>query len=190
VNELFGYSLTQFIMVSPEVFQDLHWRYWQALWPWFCVFILCNGLVFFKQYCRLFFCYVSLSWLFIAWVYFKQYLSEVHTFAFIIAALFILQAAALALVKVVYFKPFVLDESIKIRRVIRRAGLLIYGMSALAPLSLILENSKGTLLLFGWGAEQTALGTIGLIVYSYNQKRDLLLVIIPLLWLSFYTLFL
>jgi len=63
-------------------------------------------------------------------------------------------------------------------------------LSAVLPFSLFLENPKGALLLFGWGAEQTALGTIGLLLYFSTNKTQFFLTIIPLLWLVFFILFL
>ena len=75
-------------------------------------------------------------------------------------------------------------------RLMKHTGLLMFIVSAVLPFSLFLENTKGTLLLFGWGAEQTALGTIGLILYFSTNKIQVLLTIIPLLWLVFSVLFL
>ena len=185
MSELFGYSLSQFIMVSPEVFQDLHQRYWHALWPWLSILVLCNGLIFLKKYRHLIFVYTSLCWLLIAFVYFNHYFREVHTLAWVMAGLFVLQSVLLFVLKVLYLKPFADNKYF-----FNWLGLIIYCAAAFVPFSLLLENSKGTVLLFGWGVEQTAAGTIGLIVYCYNKKRDLLLAIIPLFWLGFYMFFL
>ena len=187
--ELFNYSLTQFLMVSPEVFQDLHQRYWRDFWPWLSVFIVCNSVVFLKNHQRLTFLYVSTCWLFIALVYFKHYLNEVHTFAYLMMALFIIQAIAIIVLKVILIKPLNQDTNY-FSRLIKSAGLLMFLVSAVLPFSLFLVNSKGTLLLFGWGAEQTALGTIGLILYFNTNKTQVLLTIIPLSWLAFSVLFL
>lgn len=189
MTELFNYSLTQFLMVSPDVFQDLHQRYWHDFWPWLSVFIVCNSVVFFKNHQRLIFLYVSTCWLFIALVYFKHYLNEVHTFAYLMMALFIIQAIAMIVLNVILLKPLN-EQSNQLSRFMKTVGLLMFLVSAVLPFSLFLENSKGTLLLFGWGAEQTALGTIGLILYFSSNKTQVLLTIIPLLWLVFSVLFL
>ena len=187
--EFFNYNLTQFLMVSPEVFQDLHQRYWNDFWPWLSVFIVGNGVVFLKNCQRLIFVYVSACWLFIALVYFKHYLNEIHTYAYLMMALFIAQAIAMIIFNVILFKPSNVHSN-HLPRLIKHTGLLVFIVSAVLPFSLFLENSKGTLLLFGWGAEQTALGTIGLIFYFSTNKTQILLTIIPLLWLVFSVLFL
>ena len=189
MTEFFNYNLTQFVMVSPEVFQDLHQRYWRDFWPCLSTFIVCNGVVFFKKYQRLIFLYVSICWLFIALVYFKHYLNEIHTFAYLMMALFIVQSIAMTVCKVVLSKPLN-EHASHLPRLIKQAGLLMFLVSAVLPFSLFLENSKGVLLLFGWGAEQTALGTIGLILYFSTNKTQILLTVIPLLWLTFFVLFL
>ena len=189
MSELFNYSLTQFLMVSPEVFQDLHQRYWSDFWPWLSVFIVCNAVVFLKNQQRLIFLYVSVCWLFIALVYFNHYLNEIHTYASLMMALFIVQAIAMIVFKVILLKPHN-EHSNHLPRLIKAAGLLVFIVSAVLPFSLFLENTKGVLLLFGWGAEQTALGTIGLILYFSTHKTQVLLTIIPLLWLVFSVLFL
>ena len=187
--EFFNYNLTQFLMVSPEVFQDLHQRYWHDFWPWLSVFIVCNAVVFLKNHQRLIFLYVSICWLFLALVYFKHYLNELHTYAHLMMALFIIQAIAMIVFKVILPKPLN-EHSSHLSQLIKPAGLLMFIVSAVLPFSLFVENSKGTLLLFGWGAEQTALGTIGLILYFSTHKTQILLTIIPLLWLAFSVLFL
>ena len=187
--EFFNYNLTQFLMVSPEVFQDLHQRYWRDFWPWLSVFIVCNSVVFLKNHQRLTFLDVSTCWLFIALVYFKHYLNEIHTYACLMMVLFIIQAIAMIIFKVIMFKPHN-EQTNQSPRLIKPAGLVMFMVSAVLPFSLFLENSKGTLLLFGWGAEQTALGTIGLILYFSTNKSQILLTIIPLLWLVFSVLFL
>ena len=187
--EFFNYSFAQFVMVSPEVFQDLHQRYWRDFWPWLSLFIVCNGVIFLKNHQRLIFAYVSTCWLFIALVYFDQYLSEIHTFTTLMVALFIIQAIAMTIFKVILQKPLN-EQTDNLTKGIRSLGLLIFLVSAVIPFSLFLENSKGTLLLFGWGAEQTALGTIGLILYLSSNKTQILLTIIPVIWLIFFVLFL
>ena len=176
-------------MVSPEVFQDLHQRYWRDFWPWLSVFIVCNGVVFLKNHQRMIFLYVSACWLFIALVYFKHYLNEIHTYACLMMALFIIQAIAMVVFNVILHKPRN-EHTNRLPQLIKPAGLVMFMVSAVLPFSLFLENSKGTLLLFGWGAEQTALGTIGLILYFSTNKTQILLTIIPLLWLVFSVLFL
>jgi len=190
MSEFFGYQLTQFVMISPEVFQDLHQRYWQGMWPWLSIFIVGNSVVFLKRHQRFTFFYLSVCWLFIALIYFKNYLNEIHTFAYIMMALFIVQAIAMTVSKVIDHTPFTSQQRGMIPPSIKRIGLLVFLISAVLPFSLFLENSTGTLLLFGWGADQTAFGTIGLIVYFCDKKRQLTLTIIPLLWLGFSTLFL
>ena len=186
---LFAYDLNQFVMMSAEVSQDLHQRYWQDFWPWLSVFLLCNCLVLFRKYPKVIFGYVSMSWLFLGLVYFRLYFSEVHTFADWIMTLFIIQALALFVFKVLFSQAPANHLTTKTFKPVKSLGLLIFICSAFLPVSMLLENSKNTILLFGWGAEQTAIGTIGLVMFFHHQRKELLLTLIPLLWLCFYFLF-
>lgn len=188
--DLLAYSPSQFIMISPEVLQDLHARYFDDFWPWLLVFVAFNGLVLFKQYQRITFFYLALSWLFIASFYFSNYLAEVHTFASFMTGLFAVQAVLLIILKPVPARLQIANRPVNIPQPVRHLGLIIYIISAAIPFSLLLQNSKGVVLLFGWGAEQTALGTIGLTIYCLKHKRELLLLIVPILWLCFYAVFL
>lgn len=142
-------ELQQFVMVSPEVWQDLHWRYTQWLWPWWLVFVLCNTLVLLKSKRKLFFSYVALCWIFLGIIYFIRYVHEVHTFAIAMGCGFICQGIALFYLKVMRTLP----EHQENYHGLRSIALIIYGVTALVPLSYMLENSKETILLFGWGAE-------------------------------------
>ena len=189
--ELFdGYNLTQFIMISPEVFQDLHQRYWAENFFWFIAFFLLNIVIIFRKNERLIFSYVAFCWLYIAIIYFKKYLSEVHTFAFVMSVLFVIEAIAIIVCKVIYSKKKIKQITKHQRKTFKAFGLLIFIASATLPISYFSDNSKGVLLLFGWGSVQTAIGTIGITLYLWSKKRDVLLLIIPILWLIPHSTFL
>lgn len=181
---MFGYELQQFVMVSSEVWQDLHLRYTYALWPWWLVFFLLNGLVLLKNQRALFFGYVASCWVLLGVYYFMHYINQVHTFAFNMGAVFILQGLVLFYFKVLRSPP---EENESYTR-LRRLALFVYGVTALVPLSYVLDNTKESILLFGWGAEQTALGTVALVLFTLRSKIELFLVFIPLVWIGFYVL--
>ena len=181
---MFFDELQQFVMVSTEVWQDLHWRYSRWLWPWWLVFILCNGLVLAKSKQALFFTYVAFCWIFLGFVYFMRYVQEVHTFAIAVGTVFMFQGGALFYLKVLRPQSAVEQNTL----IIRQLALVFYGVTALIPLSYAMAKSKESILLFGWGPEQTALGTVALVIYSLRNKVELLLVCVPLLWIFAYIL--
>lgn len=187
--EFFAYELTQFIMISPEVWQDLHQRYFKMLWPWLMLLALANCLFFIEKYQRLFSCYIALSWLLLAFIYVRQFISEVHTADTLIMIMFILQASLILLLEIVFKERSNQSEKIKRFVLVRKVGILIYSLCAFIPFSFFAENTKETVLLFGWGAEQTAMGTIGWVLYRYHHKAALVVLFIPCLWLMF-TMFL
>ena len=175
-------DLQQFIMVSPEVWQDLHWRYSHSLWPWWMAFVLCNGLVLIKSKQALVFTYAAFCWIFIGVVYFMHYVQQVHNFATVMGCVFVLQGLALLYFKVLRSATGVHEKFSNSRRV----ALWFYGGTAIVPVSYALDKSKESILLFGWGAEQTALGTIALVIFSLRSKAELLLVCVPLIWILIY----
>lgn len=179
-----GYELQQFVMVSPEVWQDLHLRYTQRLWPWWLLFLLLNALVLVKSRRILFFTYVVFCWVFLGVYYFMHYVQQVHTFAFAMACVFVVQGLALLYLKVLRPQPKDGNSYFWLRHI----ALFFYGVTAFVPLSYVLENSKDSVLLFGWGAEQTSIGTMALVLFSIRSKVELLLICIPLAWISFYVL--
>lgn len=184
-----GYELQQFVMVSPEVWQDLHLRYTESLWPWWLGFPLLNLLVLPESQRRLFFTYVASCWVFLGVYYFMHFIDQVHTFAFVMGGVFIFQGLALLYVKVLRPQPvYQQAEHQQSYLWLRRITLCVYGVSAFVPLSYVLQNSEESILLFGYGAEQTALGTVALVVYTLRGKIELLLVCIPLVWIGFYLL--
>ena len=189
-----GYELQQFVMVSTEVWQDLHLRYVESLWPWWPGFLLLNSLILLKTQQSLFFTYVASCWVFLGVYYFMHTIDQVHTFAFVMGGVFILQGLA-----VLYFK--VLRPQLEFQQEeyqqagyhdsylwVRRIALCLYGITAFVPFSYVLQNSKESILLFGYGAEQTALGSIALVVFTLRSKIELLLVCIPLAWIGFHLL--
>lgn len=176
---MLGYELQQFVMVSAEVWQDLHERYSGSLWPWQLVFLLLNALVLLRSRQRLFFVYIAACWLFLGVHYFMQYVSQVHTFAFLMGATFIAQGIALLVFKVLMTSPVEID----IPGWIKGCGYLVFGIAAYVPYSYLLEHSQSSFLLFGWGAEQTAAGTLALVVISMRRKAEGVLMVLPVLWL-------
>ncbi len=176
-----GYDLQQLVMVSAEVWQDLHARYSQALWPWQPVFVLFNALVLVKSKRRLFSLYVAVCWVILGAYYFLQYVSQVHTFAYLMGAAFIVQGFGLLVFKVVMATPKEIDKP----DWINGCGYLVFGITALVPYSYLTANSQASFMLFGWGAEQTAIGTLALLMISLRRKVESSLVIIPVSWLVF-----
>lgn len=199
-----GYELQQFVMVSPEVWQDLHLRYVESLWPWWLVFLLLNLLVLLKSQRPLFFIYVACCWVFLGVYYFMHFIDQVHTFAFLMGGAFVFQGLAVLYIKSLRPRPELQQpelqqqeyqqlkdqqpESPESYRWLRRTALCVYGVSAFIPLSYVLLNTKESILLFGYGAEQTALGTVALVLFTLRSKIELLLVCIPLVWIGFYLL--
>ncbi len=179
-----GNELQQLVMVSSEVWQDLHWRYTKELWPWLLMFIVCNCLVLFKSKQVLFFTYVALCWIFLGVFYFIHTVQQVHTFAIWMGSAFIFQGLALFYLKVLRVQPAKNEYYPRLKRF----ALSLYGVTALVPFSYLLENSAQSFLLFGWGAEQTSVGTIALVFFSVRSKVEVLLVLLPLAWIGFYAL--
>jgi hypothetical protein len=159
-------------MISPEVIQDLNLRYSTSLSPWYFLLMISNLLIFFKLK-KVFWIYCSLLWSFISVYYFHFFLSEIHTYAFIWTVLFFVQALL-----VFFLKGSTTDS-------FNKMAIALYLFFVLIPFSLFLEDSKESILLFGWGPLQTAIGTIVLLKMSKMKLKDYSLVIIPTLWVFF-----
>ncbi len=187
-----GYELQQFVMVSPEVWQDLHLRYAESLGPWWLGFVLLNLLALLKSQRPLAFIYVSLCWVFLGVYYFMSYVQQVHTFALAMGGVFIVQGLAVFYLKVLRRQStdqLVERKESGLSRVpVKEFALCIYGCTAFLPVSYLLDNTRESFLLFGYGAEQTALGTIALLVCTLRGRLELTLAFIPLGWIVFYLL--
>lgn len=181
-----GYELQQFVMISPEVWQDLHWRYTHDYWPWFVMFFLLNALAMVERWQFLFFTYVAFSWCFLGVVFFMQYVDQVHTYATLMGIVSVCQGLVMFYLKVLRVKPV---QQVALNWP-RRCALMLFGVTALVPLSYVMENSEHSILLFGWGAEQTALGTVAVLIFSLQKKIELLLLPIPIILLVLYRLLL
>lgn len=172
-------------MISLEVLQDLNSRYFELLWPWCFIFVVFNFIVFWKPATRFLWYYISLSWVFIAGVYFNGFFREVHTYAHWIAGIFVFQAVLILFLYRKSVKP--LDW--KDQPAFRRFGLLLFIISAFIPFSLFVPSTLHYLFVFGWGPIQTVIGTIGLLIYTYESKRDIASFILPVSLLLFLILF-
>ncbi len=62
-----------------------------------------------------------------------------------------------------------------------RVGLFIFAASAFLPLMSLRDYPLNAIALFGWGAEMTALGTIGLLLATQGARIGLILA--PVLYL-------
>jgi len=172
-------------MISLEVLQDLNSRYFETLWPWCFVFVIFNFLIFWKPMTRFLWYYIALSWLFIGGAYFNVYFKEVHTYAHWIAGAFAFQAALMLFLYRKSVRPLEWRDQTTQRKI----GLILFLVSAFMPFSLFVPSTLHSLFVFGWGPIQTIFGTIGLLLYSYESKRDILTFLLPIPLFLFLTLF-
>lgn len=68
-------------------------------------------------------------------------------------------------------------------RITRPLGMLLFLYSAFLSAGFPLwEKAPAQILLFGWGPDQTALGTLGVFLMAEKKGVRLLILIIPLVW--------
>ncbi len=176
-------------------------RYLEFLWPWTLLLFVFNLSLFIKKLQVVFFIYVSLSWMLLALVYFLVFFSEVHTQAYLICAACLVQGVLILCLKVIFSSSQLLpslgitrdrsdiDASL-VRKCIVPVGYVAYLFCATLPFSYFVPKTSELVLLFGWGIDQTALGSIALILVFYRKIWDLVLAVIPLVWLAFSAFFL
>lgn len=182
MDSISTYNFSHFQMITLEVLIDLVDRFNDFIWPWQFV-IICLTLFAIYQYkkrSKILWGVISLFWLFIAIFYHHSFFSEVHIIGDYFAFAFVLQALLLIVFKVL--KTSVGHKNSKNFRI-------LFFIMAFTPWSYFYPKTNGEILLFGWGADQTAIATVLILLSERMKTYEFTMLIVPILWLLFSFLF-
>ena len=179
MKEILSYRLNDFVMIHPDVLQEMYSRYQSQIFSMSLFFILFNLYSVYGinknnfLFTRL---YISLSWIFVSLYFFLQYFNELHTMGPYFLALFIIEA----------FLLFWWTRGKEFN--LKSIGGSLLGIGYFVPFSYFLNKSQGHFLWFPLGIDSLCIVTIGLIFMGPKNKKEILVLLIPLLWL-FYSFF-
>ena len=185
ISTWLSYSFADLIMFSQESYQALISGYNQDIWPMQVLFFLLSiAILFFlfqkkeKFPPKLIGMILVLCWIWCGQVYQWSYFQPINWLAKYFTLLFLVQAALIAITLLRGLIKF--DRRMGPLRII---GLLMFIASAFLPLRLFVTGEWDQVLLFGWGAQSTAVGTLGLLLLCRFRPLQIFLYVIPALWL-------
>lgn len=178
-----SYSLADFVMFSPGVYERLFELENARLWPYQCL-VLLTGVVMLvlqlrgQRQQRIAQGIAALAWLVCAWVYFHRSYASIHTYSNAFAMLFVAQGAGLALDALLPGKRAALDG----HRGAGRSGIVIFVFAVFVqPLLLLLGGRTPVQTeLFACMPDPTVLATIGMLAARRTARGGLF--VVPLLW--------
>ena len=162
-----SYRLGDFLMFTPRTYARLFEQYNRDLWPLHVVAIAIGLVILIlarREKPRVVAALLAVVWLWVAWAFFFERYSNIHTFANWFAAAFALEAVLL----IAYF-----------RKPIFKLPLLFFAI-VLIVYPLLSARRE----VFGMVPDPTALGTIPIVLMQPGRARWLLLPI-PFLWCAF-----
>lgn len=174
MSEWWTYSLSDFLLFSPQTYQRLFELHNAALWP-AQVAALAAGIVVIllgmrrsRGACIL----VALTWLLVAWLWFHQRYASINWAADWIAIGFVLQALLL-------LWHGLRDRPASMRGNVAGMAFMVFAVVAQPPLPLLLGRSWRQAEVFALAPGPTVIATFGLLL-ALRAPRHLL--ILPLLW--------
>jgi len=186
-----SFSLRDLLIFSPESYFTLFELSNKALWPLQILLILSALLAVLLIYKRhhlatkLIFIWLGLVWAFVGYSYFRQYYSQISTYAHYLSYLFWIEAGLLFLFA--FVTKHELINTLKVpfakERSIIGYGLILYGIFMHPVISLFIwKQTIIRLELFAIAPDPTAIATIGFILLLPVRTYSVL-IIIPCLWL-------
>lgn len=180
-----SYRLPDFIPFSQDTYEAVLSHYNASIWP--------SQIVCLLAVCATLFCILrkaerskfilgsvlGLVWLWTGWQFLANQLVPLLPQARIFVGLFVVQAVLL-LIGMSSFR-FMQIQPTKTR--CWWIGFTILVGSAVVPLQVVMGYPLSTVMLWGWGPDNTALGTLGLLLMTKGHMTRWTLAIIPILWL-------
>lgn len=174
MSEWWTYSLSDFLLFSPQTYQRLFELHNAALWPAQVVALAAGIAVILLGMCQSRGAWIlaALAWLLVAWLWFHQQYATINWAADWIAIGFALQALLL------------LWQGLRVRPASMRyrvagVGFMIFAIAALPLLPMQLGRSWRQAEVFALTPGPTVIATLGLLL-TLRAPRHLL--ILPLLW--------
>jgi len=182
MSEWWTYSLTDFLLFSPETYARLFLRYNQAVWPAQLPVLAAGLLVLIlgwrrhPLFPRLALTLLAFGWAWTGWAYHLQRYATINWMAAWFGAAFFVQAALLA------HAAFRIHGRIAARGTCFAAGIILLGIALLYPLlALVTGRPLAYGEIVGLAPDPTVLATLGILLMTAPRSRGLLLVL-PLAW--------
>lgn len=187
MGELSSYTLSDFLMFSPEVYFRLYERYNEALWPAQLLAVVV-GLALIgltrtsgERRSRVAGVLVAAAWAWIAWGFLLRYYAEINLAAPYFAALFLLQALLLLLAAVTGELRSAWQAGAGGRAAPVGLALFVFAMVILPLAGPLTGRAWASVELFALAPDPTAVGTLGILLMTRSNWRWWLAAI-PLLW--------
>lgn len=185
MGALDSYALSDFLLFSSDVYARLFEIYNHSIWPFQIIALMISGFIGYAlirkniSRSRWIFLVVSMFWMWTAFKFHYQQFQSINIAAKYFAALFFVQGVLLMALGFVGngFRSRHRGVPYKIG-----LGLFLYAAFVQAIFVLWTERIWSELLLFGWGPDATAVGTLGLILMFKNRIYGWLLFLAPLAW--------
>ena len=186
MGELTSYSLSDFILFSDRVYYRQFELYNHAVWPLHLIAILFSLVIIYTLWKkpaaawtgRLIAVLLTLSWIWVAWVFLYERFYQIHVVANWYALGFVLQAGLLAWYGIIKNQFTLSDDSrlrINIVLVLLFISLLIYPFIAFMTGRSWLQFE-----MFSLAPDPTVLATIAIL---FLYKASSLLYVLPITWL-------
>jgi hypothetical protein len=178
------YSLADFLLFSPQTYFRLLELYNRAIWPLQVVAVgLGLAILWLLQRPsigrgRAIAAIVGVCWLWVAWAYLQRHYATINWAASYAAAAFTLEGLALLAVATSGRPLFQVSAD---AAGLIGLGLLLLALVLLPLLGPLLGRPWSQVELFGTAPDPTAVATLGLVLLA-ARRRDLLLLVVPLLW--------
>jgi hypothetical protein len=179
MSEWWTYRLSDFLLFSPETYYRLFELYNRDLWPLHLVTFAAGLVILVLRGGRLVAAILAASWLWVAWAFHLQRYATINWAATWFAGAFIVQALLLIWTGIVRNRL----GRVPMKRLAQRFGMALFVFALfLEPLVAPISGRPWIQAeVFGMAPDPTAVGTVGIILFSGERVRVSLL-IIPLLW--------
>ncbi len=183
MEEWSTYRIRDFLLFSEEILLEVVDAYNHDLWPWQILWlglaILILVLILFpnRLRLRLVFGLLAAAWAWVGFVFHLQYFLPINWAARYSAGIFLAESLLFAL-SATFLGKLQPDASGPRRNL----GLVIFALSAFVPLEFVFGQNISHIMVFGWGPDRTALGTIGLLLTFRQGWWTMILMLPAVIW--------
>lgn len=187
MKDLSTYRITDFVLFSKDTLLEIYevynldWWPWQILWVILALCLLYFSISFSPIRSKISSAILSAAWAWSGSVFLLGQFQSINWTAQYFAYLFFAEAALIFLFGTVFGK-LQIGNATGFQRFF---GLALFAASAFVPFEFFYGHPMTHVLAFGWGADRTALGTVGLLLCSNAKGLRWTLMIPSLLWCVF-----